>query len=269
MLKKLTIILFATLFLLYIAVCVFIYLNQTKMIFYPQPLNNAFASAHADKSFTLEFIEDTSEKIHLSGWIQAQDPKAPFVLYFGGNAEEVSNKIEYFNYLGITNYLLVNYRSYGESTGFPNEANLKKDALTLYDYLRTEKQIPAERIVLFGTSLGSGIATYVASQRAVSKVILNTPYDSIVNVAKQRMPYLPINSLAHQRFDSIALAPSITAPLLCLIAQDDQVIPPAHAQALCAKWRGEVTERVIPNVGHNTILQHEVTKLKIWEFINM
>ena len=90
-----------------------------------------------------------------------------------------------------------------------------------------------------GRSLRSGVAVHLASQRRLDGVVLLTPFDSMVEVAKQHYPLLPVSLLLRHRFDSVSLAPKITAPLLCLAAQDDEVIPIEHARLLYGAWGGQ------------------------------
>ena len=235
---------------------------QTNLVFYPQPLEQKYSDTFANQQIEFNFDE-----FQLHGWLQESDSIAPFIFYYGGNAEEVSNKLHYFNKLGVTNYLLVNYRGYGLSEGNPNENFIKADALRQFDEITERLKIKPERIVLFGTSLGTGVAAYIASQRSVAKVVLNTPYDSVVNVGQRHYPFIPVKLLSHQRFESIKLAPQINVPMLCLIAEKDRVIPPQHADRLCSEWKGKVTKVTIPEAGHSNILGFRKTQAVIHDYL--
>jgi pimeloyl-ACP methyl ester carboxylesterase len=107
-----------------------------------------------------------------------------------------------------------------------------------------------------GRSLGSGVAVHVASLRGVGGVILITPFDSLVNVAKIHYPFLPVKYLMRHRFDSVGLAPKIRIPLLAVVAGQDDIIPNQSSQKLVAKWGGEKSSVVIPDAGHNDIHQY-------------
>jgi len=262
MFKKLIKTLFLIGIFLYLVACGFLYFNQVNLIFFPQPLNQEWS-----KGFEQQRIELGQDQTVLRGWIKQSDASAPFVFYYGGNAEEVSNKLHWFSELGINNYLLMNYRGYGNSDGEPSENTLKADALRNYDEVLQRLNLKSDQIILFGSSLGSGIATYVASQRPAKKLILNTPYDSIVNVGQAQFPFLPVKLLAHQRFESIKLAPKIDAQMLCIVAELDRVIPPRHAKNLCSSWKGEMLEIVIPQAGHNNILNFGSTQQVIRDYI--
>src|SRR5262249_35639515 len=149
---------------------------------------------------------------------------SPLVLYFGGNAEDVSWMLRRVaQQTPGAGWLLVDYRGYGASEGTPSEEALSADAIQWFDYAR--HQLDAQRIIVFGRSLGSGVAVQLAAARAVDGVILATPFDSLTNVARHHYPFLPVSLILKHPFDSLARAPYIDAPLLCLVAEHDQVVP--------------------------------------------
>src|SRR5258707_150507 len=104
-----------------------------------------------------------------------------------------------------------------------------------------------------GRSLGSGVAVHLAAHRPLRGVILVSPYDSMVEVAKRHYPFLPISLMLRHRFDSLASVPQIEAPLLCLVATEDRVIPGAHSRALFEAWRGAKTWHEVPRCDHDSI----------------
>ena len=152
--------------------------------------------------------------------------------------------------------LLVNYRGYGLSLGQPSETMLCRDALALYDRATRRPDIDSGRVIVIGRSLGTGVATYLASQRPVAGVVLISPYDSLVQVAREAYSFLPVNLLLRHRFDSAARAPSIRAPLLALVAARDEVIRPERSRQLVQAWGGPARFEVLGGVDHNTIHSH-------------
>ncbi len=118
------------------------------------------------------------------------------MIYFGGNGEEVSWLVPEFSRVPDWAALLVNYRGYGLSEGQPSETKLYRDALALYDRATRRPDIDSGRVIVMGRSLGTGVATYLASQRPVAGVVLISPYDSLVQVAREAYPFLPVNLLA-------------------------------------------------------------------------
>jgi homoserine O-acetyltransferase len=134
--------------------------------------------------------------------------------------------------------LFLNYRGYGDSQGKPSERNLLADALELYDWISAQSGVLAQRVVVIGRSLGTGIAAYVACQRPAAAAILITPYDSIVEIARRRFPYCAAQLLLKHRFDALRFASLAKAPALVLLAEHDSVIPKHHAMRLLDAWAG-------------------------------
>ncbi len=204
---------------LYFFLCAFLWASQRQMIFLPQ--GTRVAAQATD-------FELRSDGLRLRGW--RLNPGQPCALiYFGGNAEAIDNQRERFArwFPQHTIYLLA-YRGYGASEGSPSEAALKQDALALYDAIMGAHA----SIDVIGRSVGSGLALYLAARRAIARVALITPYDSLVEVAARHYPVFPVRWLMHQRFEATGDAAEVRAPTLLLIARHDQIIPPAHAEAL-------------------------------------
>jgi fermentation-respiration switch protein FrsA (DUF1100 family) len=165
------------------------------------------------------------------------------VLYYGGNAEEVSHMLEAIgdpvrgDTPGVA-WLIVNYRGYGASEGSPSQSVARRRcAGAIRLRLEASGHRHAAHIRLW-PQLGSGVAVQLAAHRPLRGVILVSPYDSLAAVAKRYYWYLPVDWMLKHRFDSIALAPQMKRPLLCFIAERDDVIPPEHAERLFAAWAG-------------------------------
>ena len=232
---------------------VLIYFLQERLIFFPQPL--AEDPLKANTGAAIEEVNLVmADQVRLHGWLvkapTAQTP-APLLIYFGGNAEEISWLVSTAGRYAGWSLLLLNYRGYGRSEGKPGEAELFADALQIYDYAAGRAQ--GGRIALMGRSLGSGVAVYLAAQRPVAGVILVSPYDSIESVARGVYPFLPISLMLKHRFDSVSRAPGIKAPLLCLVASEDRVIPRPHSERLYAAWGGQKQWREIRPAAHDSI----------------
>jgi hypothetical protein len=109
-------------------------------------------------------------------------------------------------------------------------------------------------MVVVGRSLGSGVAVYLASQRPVARLVLVTPYDSLVDVAARHYPYFPVRWLLLDKFESSKYAKQVTAPTLVIAAEHDEIIPRASTRALVTRFRdGVVSLKIVPGAGHNTI----------------
>jgi hypothetical protein len=238
------------LLLLFVGFSLLLYLFQGKMIFYPQPTASANLVRYADREIRLQHGDVT-----LTGWFfnNRIDADHPLVVYYGGNAEDVSLNFCDLDRFPAWSFLFMNYRGYGQSQGRPSERALFDDALFIFDRLIVSEGIDSSHVVLMGRSLGSGVAVHVAAKRRVGRVILVTPFDSLVNVARAHYPIFPVRWLLRHRFDSAALAPGITAPALFLSASHDRIVPPRFADNLLRVWGGPTTAFRIEGTDHNTI----------------
>jgi pimeloyl-ACP methyl ester carboxylesterase len=225
----------------YVALCAWVYATQRAQIYFPTPETD---HPHA-QALWLANLEE-----RLKVWVVSR-PGAKALIYFGGNAEDVAGNIDLFAdaFPNYTLYL-VNYRGYGGSSGRPSETGLRADALAVYDHVRTRHA----DIVVMGRSLGSGVAVQLASERPVARLVLVTAYDSLVNVARAHVRWLPVGLLLKDRHDSAGRAREVKAPVLIVIAGEDEIIPRARSEALAKAFApGQVRVEVVPGVMHNTL----------------
>jgi pimeloyl-ACP methyl ester carboxylesterase len=229
-----------------LALPVAIYFLQDRLIFHPQPVaenRRALIAQQADSVFI-----QAADGTRLHAWYRKG---SPLILYFGGNAEEVSWMLARTarNAPG-TGWLLVDYRGYGSSEGAPSQDALIQDGMQWYAWAR--EKLAAQNILLFGRSLGTGVVVRIAAANPVAGVILVSPYDSLTNVARHHYPYLPVSWMLKHPFDSLQHAPGITAPLLCLVAGRDEVIPIVHSKRLFDAWKGPRRWVELESAGHNS-----------------
>jgi pimeloyl-ACP methyl ester carboxylesterase len=225
----------------YVAFCVFMYATQRSQMYFPTP-----ESRHPQAA--VEYVASGGERIKV--WHVAR-PGTQALVYFGGNAEDVAGNIdELARRFPAHSLYLVNYRGYGGSSGQPTEEGLCADALAVFDFAVARHAV----IAAMGRSLGSGVAAYLASRRPVSRLVLVTPYDSLVNVGRAHFGYLPVGLLLRDRYEAARLAPAVAAPVLMVIAEHDEIIPRARSDALLAAFRpGQVETAVIRGAMHNTL----------------
>jgi len=228
-----------------------VYFLQDSLIFYRQPLAAGQREALARRADVAEVWLTAADGTRVHAWHLRAGPA--LVIYFGGNAEEVSWMLDAARAgaPGVS-WLLVDYRGYGLSEGSPSQKALIADALALYDHATKLPGVDPQRVYAFGRSLGSGVAVALAAQRPLRGLILSTPYDSLRDVAMRYYWFLPVRWLLKHPFDSVALAPRLDTPLLCLIAGRDEVIPPAHAERLYEAWRGPKRRVFMASATHNT-----------------
>ncbi len=231
------------------------YMFQEKMLFIRTGIDDYFLKIIREKFPQAEIWLTTPDNVLLHGWFHNPTgiTKPPVLIYFGGNAEDISGQLFEIEHLKGWARVFINYRGYGLSQGNPTQENLFNDALTIYDNISRRDDVDSSRIVVMGRSLGTGVAVYLASQRPVRGVILVSPYDSIRNVAQRVYPFAPIELLLKHPFDSAAIAPSVKMPMLALIAAQDSTIPPIHSKHLIEKWGGKVIQKTFGNADHNTI----------------
>jgi hypothetical protein len=226
---------------IYVGLCLALFLAQRSFIYYPQP------KSASDNSPTLALSVD-GERVLVSTRPWAGSGA---VIYFGGNAEDVSQSLPTLaDAFPDRSLYAMNYRGYGGSTGKPSEVALIADALALFDRVRADHP----NIIVIGRSLGTGVAIHIASERAVERLVLITPYDSLLRIAASQFGFFPLRWLMLDKFESWRYAPKVTAPTQLIAAQNDEVIPASSTAALYQHFPpSRATLSVIPGVGHNSI----------------
>jgi hypothetical protein len=226
--------------LLYAGVCGALFAFQQSLIYFPQPISN--------ESSTAITLQVSTGPVSVS---TRPHEGAEALIYFGGNAEDVSRDMpDFSNAFPNDAIYLLHYPGYGGSPGSPSEKALFADALTLFD--RAHADHP--NIVVVGRSLGTGVAVYLASMRHVTRLVLVTPYDSLGDIAAQNYPFLPVRWLLRDKYESWRYAPQVTAPTRIIVAGNDEIIPRSSTDRLRTHFKaGIVTYVVVPDVGHNSI----------------
>nr|WP_229428895.1 alpha/beta hydrolase [Massilia sp. ST3] len=225
----------------YLGVCVLLFLKQRSFIYFPPQ----GAALQAPQVATLAV---PGALLRVS---QRPAPGRKALIYFGGNAEDVSASLpQLAQAFPERSLFLLHYRGYAGSSGSPSEAALVADALALFDKVAADH----EDVALVGRSLGSGVAVQVAAARPVGKLVLVTPYDSLAGLAASHFPYFPVHWLLRDRYESWRHAPRVSAPVLIVAAEDDEIIPRKSTELLATRFAPErVSLRVIEGTGHNTI----------------
>ncbi|WP_418314936.1 alpha/beta hydrolase [Piscinibacter sakaiensis] len=228
--------------LLYLAFCALMFLMQRSMIYYPR------ARAVTAAESTMKLPVDGGGEIVVTVRPHA-GPKA--IIYFGGNAEDVSLNLGEFSAAFPDHALfLMHYPGYGGSSGSPSEAAIHRDAAALFRVVH--RQHP--QVALIGRSLGSGVAARLASQAPASRLILVTPFDSLVDVAAPVYPFLPVRWLLLDRYESGQVAAGIGIPTTLIAAEHDEIIPMSSTRKLAARFGdGVASLTVIRGASHNDL----------------
>jgi pimeloyl-ACP methyl ester carboxylesterase len=225
----------------YLVACAALFLFQRSLIYFPQPRSAAGGAS------TVTLPVDGAQVVVTV--LERGGPSA--VVYFGGNAEDVSQSLAPLAAAFPDRALyLMHYRGYGGSSGAPSEVALVADALRLFDRVQAQHA----NIVVIGRSLGSGVAVQLASARPAERLVLVTPYDSLQELAARQFPYVPVRWLLRDKFESGTYAAKITAPTLLIAAENDEVIPRSSTDALHARFAaGLASLRIVPGTDHNSI----------------
>jgi fermentation-respiration switch protein FrsA (DUF1100 family) len=237
---------------LYAAIVAFFYVSQAALL-YPAGRERIGARAAGLPDFE-DVTLATEDGERIVGWYKPAAPGRATLLYFHGNGGSLLNRRDRARLLteGGRGLLLASYRGYSGSTGSPSESGLRIDARTAYDWLA--KQVPTDRIVLYGESLGSGVAVRLATERPIAGLILDAPFTSTADVAGHHYWYLPIWLLRDQ-YRSIDRIHEVKTPLLVMHGDRDGVIPIALGERLFEAAPQPKRFVKLPGVDHVSVLE--------------
>jgi fermentation-respiration switch protein FrsA (DUF1100 family) len=223
--------------LCYVTFLVALRLGESRMLYVPGR-SRTLVDPPAELDLGVRRVElIASDGVRLVSWAMPADSGAGYWLLIchgnGGNLSEVGRPFHYagLRALGLS-LLAFDYRGYGESEGVPTEQGLYRDADAAYRYLRDTLAVPAERIVVFGHSLGSAVAVELVSRVPAAGLVLDGALTSVVERAQEVFPYAPIRWIAASRYPSIERVGALTLPKLFLHARADEVIPFGHGRRL-------------------------------------
>ena len=210
--------------LAYFIIILFVYFYQRNLLYHPS--ENNYLNDKITFNYEEIFIE-TDKKIKLKSWFIKKDlNKFKTILIFHGNAGNLFNRVYKLNELNKldVNILLISWRGFSGNKGKPTEKNLYHDAEEAVKWLNNQGAISKD-IILYGESLGTGVATELGTSNAFGGIILESPFTSIANAAKIYYPYLPVNIILKDRYDSIGKIKNITIPILIMHGKKDNIVP--------------------------------------------
>lgn len=239
-------------FFTYVMLLIVLFFAQRTLIYHPDKSTPAPIKG-------VEVVKvKTEDGLSLNGWyIGGSDPKGKTILLFHGNGGHYGYRMgKALEFTGNGyNVLLAEYRGYGGNEGSPSEEGLYTDARAYLKYLNEEKKIPFEDIILYGESLGTGVAIQMATEYKVSSLVLETPYSSLYDLAQQKYFFVPVDLLLKDRFMGSEKIGKVSCPILFLHGDKDAVIPLAFSKKLYDKAPEPKTFIEFPEGTHHNLYQ--------------
>lgn len=186
----------------------------------------------------------TGDQITINGWLfrhAERQADRPLIIFFhgnGGNRRHRIDDVDFLTQLGAE-VLLFDYRGYGDNPGQPSETGLLNDARAIWKFATEDLQVPPEDIILFGESLGGGVAIQLAAELSRSGtnargIIIRSSFTSLVDVAAYHYPLLPVRWVLWDRFESTRAIPDVQSPILMLHGDQDRIVPLSFGKKLFA-----------------------------------
>lgn len=238
----------------YAALIVLMFVLQRHIIYHPQqgmgqPADYGFVAAKQ-----VEILTKDGER--LIGWYAAPTTKSEIIVYFHGNAGHLGDRASKLRAFAESGYgvFSVSWRGYGNSTGSPSEAGLMEDARAAITWLK----LSPENLILYGESLGSGVAVRMATEFDARLVMLEAAYISVQKRGQELYPWLPVKYLLRDNFDSLHFIDKIHAPLVMIHGDKDTIIPVAHGKTLFEKAVQPKKIYIYEGVGHTDFTMEQI-----------
>ncbi len=222
---------------IYLLLALMLYLFQDRMVFLSNLPGRALTASPGDIGLDYEEVLLSSrDNETLHGWYIPAMKFRGVVLFFHGNAGNISHRldgIKIFHELGLDT-LIIDYRGYGQSSGKASEQGTYLDALAAWDYLVNDRGIPADRIIIFGRSLGGAVGAWLGTQHTPAAVIIESSFSSGVDMAHRLYPFLPARLITRLKYPVADYASRLNCPVLVIHSRHDEIIPFAMGQAIYA-----------------------------------
>jgi len=216
----------------YVVIVLLVYFGQSRLVYFPEKqLGNTPSAVGLDYS-SVNISTSDGETLH-GWWMPVPDAKGT-VLFFHGNAGNISHRINYLTMFKRLGYdtLLFDYRGYGQSSGTPSESGTYLDAQAAWHYLTATKEIAPERIVLFGESLGGAVAAWLAAREKPGLLVLASTFTSVPELAGEIYPFLPVRWISRFAYNTMASLQSVSCPVFIAHSPQDDIVPFHHGEQL-------------------------------------
>jgi fermentation-respiration switch protein FrsA (DUF1100 family) len=226
---------------------------ERNFIFFP---TREYAFSPSERGLSPEDVYfSTPDGIKLHAWFIKAKGDSPVVLWFHGNAGNISDRVENARFLfdrGLSLFM-PDYRGYGKSEGIPSEKGIYMDGQASYDDLVTAAGVAPENLIIFGRSLGTCVAVYVASKSKCAGVILESAFTNMADMAQSNFPIVPGLGGFKDKFNSISRIPSVTAPVLFIHGDEDEIVPYKLGRRLFEGATAEKEFYTIHGAHHNDV----------------
>ncbi|MFP4313910.1 MAG: alpha/beta hydrolase [Alphaproteobacteria bacterium] len=246
--------------LVYCALAGYLYLFQRSFMYFPGGPMGEATQYGIDAPIIAEIEPDSGIRVKGWYWPRSLQESGYTIVYFHGNGQEYLARMQKVQALRDAGHgvLFAEYRGYGGNDGRPSEQGFYQDARAYIAWLHTEQGIPIENMVLYGESIGTGVAVQMASEFNARALILESAYDSTAEVAKNMYWMFPVDWLMIDQYRSIDKIGNIKVPVLFIHAERDGIIPIKHAENLFNATKSPKKFVRLGNGGHNDLHVHGV-----------
>jgi fermentation-respiration switch protein FrsA (DUF1100 family) len=238
---------------LYFLLVLCMYIFQARLLYFPNQPGRGHANVPINVGLKYEVVRiNTSDSVVLDGWFVPTVTKRGVVLFFHGNAGNISHRLDsirIFNALGL-DVLIIDYRGYGQSTGTPSEQGTYLDSKAAWRYLVEERGFSPLNIILFGRSLGGAVAVHLASEQNPAALIIESTFTSVPDLAAELYPWLPVRTMSRFQYNSLKKIRSVTCPVLVVHSPQDEIIPIKHGRKIYSEAQ-EPKDLLEINGSHN------------------
>ncbi len=217
---------------IYVVFAAFLFIFQSHYVYYPERVLSADPGSIRLQFESVSF--KTADGVELFGWFIPSQSARGVLLFFHGNAGNISHRLEsiqIFHQLGLDVFIF-DYRGYGQSEGKPTEQGTYKDAEAAWRYLIEERQVSPNEVIVFGRSLGSAVAAWLAQNHMPGALILESTFTSLGNIAATLYPYLPVRLLLRFEYNTAEYLGRVNCPVLIVHSRDDEIMPFSHGRRL-------------------------------------